>query len=246
MDDARIGSAVRAVRIRAERTQADVAKAASVRRYDVSCVEQGKLGEMSLSEVRRVASALGMWIDLTPNWRGTNLEHLVNGAHTSLQEAVLSFFDGRAGWVARPEVTFSIFGERGAIDILAWHAATRTVLVIELKTLVVDPADLVKQTGRRLRLATEIAATQGWHARDVASWVIFTDTRTNRRQVAKHRTLLQGLADLDGRAVRSWLRAPSGPMSALSFWDEPMAVIRQHVRGKASVGPDDDGGEADG
>lgn len=239
MDDAQVGSAVRAVRIRAERTQADVAKAASVRRYDVSCIEQGKLGGMSLSEVRRVASAIGMWIELKPNWRGTQLVHLVNGAHTALQEAVLSYLDGRAGWVARPEVTFSIFGERGAIDILAWHAATQTVLVIELKTLVVDPADLVRQMGRRSRLATEIAATQGWHARDAASWVIFTDTRTNRRHAAEHRALLQGFADLDGRTVESWLRAPSGPMSALSFWDQADAVIPQQVRRRPHVDADD-------
>ncbi|MBX3031549.1 MAG: hypothetical protein KF809_15490 [Chloroflexi bacterium] len=235
MDDAQLGSAIRAVRIRAERTQADVAKAAFVRRYDVSCVEQGKFSGMSLSEVRRIASSLGMWVELKPNWRGVNLEHLVNGAHTALQEAVLSYLDGRAGWIAHPEVTFSIFGERGAIDILAWHAATRTVLIIELKTLVVDPADLVKQMGRRLRLATEIAATQGWRARDAATWVIFTDTHTNRRQVARRRTLLQGLAGLDGRTVRSWLQAPSGPMSALSFWAEPQAVIRQQVRRRPSA-----------
>lgn len=33
-----------------------------------------------------------------------------------------------------PEVSFSIYGQRGVIDILAWHAATRSLLVIELKT----------------------------------------------------------------------------------------------------------------
>jgi hypothetical protein len=37
------------------------------------------------------------------------------------------------GWEAVPEVTYSIFGERGSID-LAWHPASRTLLVIELKS----------------------------------------------------------------------------------------------------------------
>jgi hypothetical protein len=31
-------------------------------------------------------------------------------------------------------VTFSIYGERGSIDLLAWHSETRTLLVVELKS----------------------------------------------------------------------------------------------------------------
>ena len=232
MDDAQIGSAVRAVRIRSNLTQADVAKAAFVRRYEVSCLEQGKFNNMTVGMLRRILRAVGMWIDLKPNWKGVNLERLVHGAHTALQEAVLAYVNGLEGWVGRPEVSFAVHRERGVIDVLAWHEATRTLVIIEIKTLLVDPAELVAKMGQRSRLALQIAATQGWRPKQVATWVIFTDTRTNRRQVGEHRELLQGLAQMDGRQVRAWLRSPTGPMSALSFWDEPKAVIKQHVRTK--------------
>jgi transcriptional regulator with XRE-family HTH domain len=236
MDDAKLGAAIRAVRIRSKTTQAEVAKAAGVRRYDVSRAEQGKLNHLPVGALRAIAAAVGMWIDLAPNWRGANLDRLINGAHVALQEAVLRYLNGVDGWIALPEVSFSIDGERGVIDVLAWHAGTRTLLIIELKTLLVDPADLAKTMGRRRRLARAIAATQGWAPTQVATWVIFTDTRTNRRRVAGHRDLLQVLVGLDGHAVKSWLRSPSGPMSALSFWDEPAGIVRQHVSSRRPRG----------
>ena len=40
--------------------------------------------------------------------------------------------------IIAPEVSFAIRGERGVIDILAWHAKPGHSLVIELKTDIVD------------------------------------------------------------------------------------------------------------
>lgn len=237
MDDAQIGSAVRAVRIKSKLTQADVAKAAAVRRHEVSLLEQGKFSHMTVGTLRRIVGAAGMWVELKPNWQGVTLERLVSGAHTTLQQAVLAAVNGLPGWVGRPEVSYSIRKERGIIDVLAWHAASRTLLIIEIKTLLVNPAELVAKMGQRSRLALEIAAQEGWHPKYVATWVVFTDTRTNRRQVAQHRELLQRLAGLDGRRIRPWLRSPEGPMSALSFWREPDAVIKRHVRTKVRARP---------
>jgi transcriptional regulator with XRE-family HTH domain len=230
MDDARLGSAIRVVRIREKRTQAEVAKAAGVRRYDVSRVERGSFDHLPIGALRAIAAVLGIWIGMVPNWRGAALDRVLNSAHTALQEAVIRFIEEIPGWVTRAEVSFSIAGERGVVDVLAWHARTRTLLIIELKTLVVDPADLVRTMGRRTRLAHQIALSQGWRPDHVASWVVFTDTRTNRRQVAHHRDLLKVLGGLDGRSVRAWLRSPIEPMSAMSFWHEPNAVVVQHVR----------------
>jgi hypothetical protein len=65
-----------------------------------------------------------------------------------------------------PEVSFSIFGERGVIDVLAWHAATRTILVIELKTVIADVNELIGNVDRKRRLAPRVAAERGWDARD--------------------------------------------------------------------------------
>jgi hypothetical protein len=112
---------------------------------------------------------------------------------------------------------FSIYGERGTIDILAWHAATGTLLVIELKTELVDVQELIGMIDRKRRLAAQIALDRGWRARTVATWVVISQDRTNRRRVSAHRTVLRAAFPQDGHRVRAWLRAPAGPANALSL-----------------------------
>ncbi|MBX3029260.1 MAG: helix-turn-helix domain-containing protein [Chloroflexi bacterium] len=230
MDDVKAGSIVRAVRIKARHPQDELARLAGVRPSDVSHLERGHLDDLSVGAIRKVTAALGMRMEVLPKWHGSDLDRLVNGAHGALQVALIRHFEQLPGWMAVPEVTFSIYGERGAVDLLAWHAATRTVLVVELKTILVDAAEIVRTTDQRRRLASDIAGSKGWRPQVVASWLIFTDTRTNRRAVERDRALLRDIATSDGRAIRSWLRVPSGQMSALSFWAESAAVIPRRLR----------------
>ena len=49
-------------------------------------------------------------------------------------------------------MSFSIFGERGVIDVAAWNAEHRALLVIELKTDIVDVNELVGTFDRKVRL----------------------------------------------------------------------------------------------
>jgi transcriptional regulator with XRE-family HTH domain len=229
MEDAKIGAAFRAVRTRNGRTQASVAEAAGSGQSAVSRLERGRLSRLSVETVRRIARALDMWVDIRPRWRGIDLDRILNGAHSARQEALLLAFERYPGWAAVPEVSYAVFGERGAVDILAWHQATRSLLVIELKTALVDPAELVRSMDQRRRLASRIARTRGWDPATVSTWVVLTDTRTNRRRVASHAWVLAPFARIDGRRMRAWLQAPKGAVSALSFWLEPSAVIPRHV-----------------
>jgi hypothetical protein len=117
-----------------------------------------------------------------------------------------------------PEVSFSVFGERGVIDILAFHVPTGSLLVIELKTAIVDVNELVGSVDRKRRLAVRIAAERGWHASTVSCWVIVSAGRTNQRRIEAHRTKLRTAFPEDGRAMRGWLRRPVGRVAALSIW----------------------------
>jgi Holliday junction resolvase-like predicted endonuclease len=76
-------------------------------------------------------------VDVTPRWRGGELDRLLNARHAQLSGNVLRWLE-RSGWQVAPEVSFSIYGERGFIDLFAWHAPTRTLLVIEIKTEIVE------------------------------------------------------------------------------------------------------------
>ena len=106
------------------------------------------------------------------------------------------------------------------IDILAWHAETRSLLIIELKTALGDPQQLVAVMDRRVRLGTRIAAERGWQPLSVSTWVVFAESPTNRRHVATYTVLLRGRFPTDGRTIRAWLSRPDGAIHALSFFSD--------------------------
>jgi len=220
MDDVRLGSTLRVLRIRKHLRQSDVARRAGLRRETVSRLERGGLGRAPVDVVRAVATALGATVDLRLRWQGADIDRVAGAAHADLHESVAGRLARLSGWVWRAEVSFSIYGERGVIDILAWHEETRSLLIIELKTELADPQHLVATMHRRSRLAREIAGQYGWRPAHVSSWVILTEGSTNRRRVRQHQRLLASAFPDNGRVVRRWLGAPAGPIAALSFWSD--------------------------
>jgi transcriptional regulator with XRE-family HTH domain len=135
VDDQRLGAAVRAVRIRRRWRQADVAQAARVSASTISRVERGHVDSLTLEVVRRITAALDIRVDLIARWRAGDLDRLLNARHSGLHEQVARMFrDELPAWVIEPEVSFAVYGERGVIDVFAWHPARRALLVIELKT----------------------------------------------------------------------------------------------------------------
>jgi hypothetical protein len=127
------------------------------------------------------------------------------------------FLGGLDGWIFEPEVSFSIYGERGIIDILAWHPGRRMLLVIELKTEVVEVSGLLGTMDQRRRLALEIVARFGWKPEAVSTWVVVAESRTNRRTVSAHASVLRAKMPVDGRRIGHWLRDPASRIDALSF-----------------------------
>jgi transcriptional regulator with XRE-family HTH domain len=217
VDDRRFGRALKSVRVRLGLTQDEVGIAARTSRFVVGRLERGYLDRVAIATMRSVAAALDIDVDLVVRWNGGDLGRLINARHAAMHEALAIQFSTMPDWILEPEVSFSVFGERGAIDALAWDAATRSLLVIELKTELVDINDLMATMDRRLRLGTGIAAERGWAADVVACWVAVADGRTNRRTLARHSATLRAKFPRDGHAIRSWLREPSGSIRALSF-----------------------------
>ena len=182
-----------------------------------SRLENGRLDLCSFHALEAYARGLGAEIDVLLRWRGGDLDRLLNRRHSAMHERMAKIWTAFDDWVAVPEVSFSIYGERGVIDWFAWHAKSRTVLVEELKSQLVDVQELVATTDRRLRLAPAIARARGWEPGNVASWALLEDGRTNRRHAARHATFLRTAFPADGRAMRAWLRNPNGPIRCLSF-----------------------------
>ena len=87
-----------------------------------------------------------------------DLDRLLNARHSELHELVARHFaEQLPEWVLQPEVSFAVYGERGIVDILAWHPRLRALLVIELKTDIADVNELVGTVDRKGRHAIRIA-----------------------------------------------------------------------------------------
>jgi transcriptional regulator with XRE-family HTH domain len=219
MEVIRVGQALRLVRRRRGWSQARLALKAGTSQGLISVIERGHMDTVSLRIVRRVAAVLDIRVDLTPRWRAGDLDRLLNAKHSELHELVARWFaDQLPEWVLAPEVSFSIYGERGVIDILAWHEPTRSLLVIELKTAIADVNELLGTADRKKRLAAQVARDRGWHAQIVSSWLIVADTRTNRRRLDAHMAVIRNAFPAGTWAMRRWLRKPADEIGALTVW----------------------------
>jgi len=253
----RLGAAIRVVRRRRGIRQSDLARSAGVSTATISRIERGHIDTLPLVTTARVAAELDVRLDIVPRWRGGELDRLLNAGHSAMHEQVARTFGRFPGWQIAPEASFSIRGERGVIDVLAWHAAQRMLLVVELKTAIVDVQDLISTIDRKRRLAAEIAAARGWgtpeaggaastavaNAADAAiaaapgscvgtsGWVIVADTRTNRARLAAHVPVLRAAFPADGRTMRGWIPDPRRPVAALSFLQITSAGKRMSSRG---------------
>ena len=217
MDHGRIGRSIRVVRIRRRLRQADLASLVGLSQPTISRIERGRLDGVTMGSLERVFDELGIRNNLQTWWDGAELDRLLAGRHSAMHDAIARMFESLPEWTIAPEVSFAIYRERGVIDILAWHAASRTLLVIELKTELVDVQETVGTLDRKRRLAAQVAAERGWKPAAVSVWLVIADSRTNQRRVAAHRAMLRAAYPVDGRTIGRWLQAPSGAIAALSF-----------------------------
>ncbi|MEO6349300.1 MAG: helix-turn-helix domain-containing protein [Candidatus Limnocylindrales bacterium] len=230
MNDQRAGAALRAIRIKRRWRQKDLAGKARVSSATISLIERGHLDAVSVPAFRRVTAALDVRAEVNLWLAHGDLDRLLNGGHAALHESMARFFEKLPLWTHAPEVSFAIYSEKGVIDILAFHEPTGSLLVIELKTEFVSLEDLLTTMDVRVRHAARIARDRGWIAKTVSAWIVFAESRTNRRRVAAHSAALRAAYPSDGHAMRSWLLRPSGSAKAISFWtDSEVAAVRQAV-----------------
>jgi transcriptional regulator with XRE-family HTH domain len=211
-----VGSVFRAVRIRRGLRQADVAAAAGVGQTAVSTIENGDLERVSLRSIRTVAAALGISLPFAPRWRGSDLARLLDEKHAAIVDDVVRRMVA-LGWVVQPEHTFNVRGERGSIDVLAWQPACRAVLVIEVKTVVVDLQDLLATLDRKRRLAGPIARELGWSPIRVGTLLVMPEETQARHAVDRFRSVFDVAYPDRGRRVQRWLRSPDGDMRGVLF-----------------------------
>lgn len=223
MNGVQVGRTLRTIRLRAGKRQQDVATIAGVSRSFVAKVESGAIDSIDLGRIDAVCRALGAVLDLRVRWRGERLDRLLDEAHAALVEVMVRMLRD-AGWTTVVEQSFSEFGERGSIDVFAWHPSFLAVLVVEVKTLIADAQETFGRHDRKVRLAPKLAADRGWTCRQVGRLLVVADTSTNRRHVASLGSSFHATYPFRGKPLRRWLRQPDGTMSGLLF--VPYATAR--------------------
>jgi transcriptional regulator with XRE-family HTH domain len=218
MDDIRIGALVRALRVRAGMRQVDLARAAGISQSLVSSIECGHIDASTIATLRRVFQALGGRFDGHVLWRGADLDRLLDSRHAALVEASVRSL-GHLGWETHVETTYSIYGERGSIDVLGAMAARRAVVVEEIKSDLPRIEETIRKLDEKERLVAEQIAMKrfGWRPTAIGRILVLPDTDRARRLVAAHADVLDAAFPARGAEVRDWLREPEGRLSGILF-----------------------------
>jgi hypothetical protein len=181
-----------------------------------------------MSKLKRLAATLDADVYISIRWRGGEIDRLMDEGHAAVVGWVIATLSS-LGWEARPEVSYAVWRESGSIDVLAWHAPTRTLLVVEVKTELTSLEETLRKHDAKQRLASEIAADRfGWtQPRLVSRLLVLPDSTSTRRAVERHGAVLGSTYRLRADEARAWLKSPAEQSSLLLF-----APLTRRVRGR--------------
>ena len=123
------------------------------------------------------------------------------------------------GWEVATEVSFNVRGERGTVDILAFHRANRVTVRHR------DQIGRARPSGDARARSTARSASPsgspgigGWRVDSVSRLLVFPDDRTARRRVDQHAATFEAVLPSRTAAVRRWLRSPDRKSSPGSYF----------------------------
>jgi len=183
-----IGRLLRVVRVRREWRQSDVAARAGVSASVVARHEWGRINSVLMFE--RHASALDLRLDVRLVGRSGELVRMVDEEHAAIVDSIADWLR-RSGFEVDVEVSFSEWGERGRIDLLAYDPRSRTVVIVEVKTLLLDLQELLGSLDVRERLIGTIARRRGWTIERRVTLLAVAASAANRAVVRSHAALFQ-------------------------------------------------------
>lgn len=194
-----------------------LAAAARVPLRDLKRLEAGRADEVSLGRIRSLFEAADGRARLVPWWNGAAADRLLDERHAAIVERVVALLKTR-GWHVEVEITFSEFGERGSIDILATRADMGAVAVCEVKSVIGSLEETNRTLDVKERLAPTIAYKRfGWRPLVVGRVLIVPRDNTFRRVIEAHGQTMRGLYPAGGRELRARLRQPASPLRAIWF-----------------------------
>ena len=230
MDGRRVGRVLRAVRLHKRLRQRDVAAAAGVSQSTVSRAERGLVHRVPLRYLDQIAGALDVSLFIDARWIGGNVDRLIDRAHAAVVEIVVGELR-RLGWQVVVEYGFNHFGDRGSVDVLAWFPASRTLLIVEVKSILTDLQATFTSLATKVRVVPALVRRElGWDAAVVSRILVMPGSKANRTIVANHAATFETLFPARMPALRAWLRSPSGPAAGIWFLSTSLKGTRTDLR----------------
>jgi transcriptional regulator with XRE-family HTH domain len=140
--------------------QLDLAGRTGVSRQVISRIERGEIGPVQLRTFTRLAEAFEATVEMTVRWQGEQLDRLTDAAHAHVVESAAALLRAD-GWTTRAEVSFNHYGDRGRVDLLAFHPVARIVVVVEAKSAIGDTQDTIGRLDVKARLGSMLAEGEG-------------------------------------------------------------------------------------
>ncbi len=209
--------AIRRCRERSGRRQLDVAAEVGVTRQCVSLLERGHVDSFSVHTIRAIAAAVNVDLTFAPRGRGAQLDQLVDEEHSLIVDEVVGRL-AAAGWETMVEFSFNDYGDRGSVDVLAWHAGERTLLIVEVKSRLADLQATCRSLDTKARVVPRLAVqARGWRSSSVGVLLVVRESSRERAAVARRAAIFDSGFPARNAEVRTWLDRPDRPLRGLWF-----------------------------
>jgi transcriptional regulator with XRE-family HTH domain len=231
----RLGASIRAVRTALGLSQRAFADRIGRSQAYVSLLERGLIGTLSVVELDRVCKSLGATLVL-----GVEAPVLIAGPRQrdAAHARCVAYVARRLradGWLVEREVPVGSPSRPGWIDIVAFNPTSRVLLVIEVKTELVDLGGLERQLGWYVREAPRRAATLGWATEAVLGCVLMLSTTATDDRLRENAPGIRQVFPLRSRDLmnvlrggsvprRGWFLAMIDPRSRVRDWGRPTVL----------------------
>lgn len=172
-------------------SQRELAERTQLAQSTISRIERAVLDDLTLATTALVMGALGVraTLDLRASFiadRGRQKD----AGHARCVAYVVRRLR-RLGWVTLTEVEIITGTSHGWIDVLAYREHDGRLLVIEVKTDLIDVGQAQRQLSWYERAAWDVARRQGWRPRHVTSALLVLSTQVALERIVANREHLR-------------------------------------------------------
>ena len=215
----RIGEVIRRTRTEHRWSQDSLAERLHVSQSKVARLESGHLTFVDVELVSRAFAELGIRATFDANTLGLagrreqrDLVHAACEGHVARRLH-------RSEWAPRLEVEIGQGRWRGWIDVLAFRASDRSLLVVEVKSELDDVGRIQRTIGWFEREAWSAAERLGWRPRRARSALLVLATAENDDRLSRNATALRATFPGSAAQLAGWVdgtaAVPSGPSLAM-------------------------------